>query len=95
MPFCEIIYICKILADHLFILIICCQLINMNINLIIIIFINWQPYLKGLIQEICEYDWFKLLATRIYTERYQYRIRNNHNGSKVTCNHEFRCNAVH
>ena len=57
--------------------------------------INWQPYLKGLIQEICEYDWFKLLASGICTERYQYRIRNYHNGSNVTCSHEFRCNAVH
>ena len=58
-------------------------------------FVNWQPYLKGLIKEIREYDWFKLFACGICTERYQYRICNNHNGSKVTCNHEFRRNTVH
>ena len=23
--------------------------------------INWQPYVKGLVQEIREYDWFNLL----------------------------------
>ena len=40
-----------------------------------------------LIQEIREYDWFNLLASGSCTERYQYRIRSNHNGSKVTCNH--------
>ena len=45
-------------------------------NVYIFLHINWQPYLKGLIQ-----DWFKLLAYVICTERYQYRIRNNHNGT--------------
>ena len=48
----------------------------------------WQPYLNGLIQEIRKYDWFKLLlAYGICTEQYQYRIRNNHIGSK-------QCNSI-
>ena len=53
--------------------------------------INWQPSLKGLIQEIHEYDWFNLLAYGSGTERYQYRIHSNHNGSKVTCDHVETC----
>ena len=53
--------------------------------------INWQPSLKGLIQEIHEYDWFNLLASGSGTERYHYRIHSNHNGSKVTCNHVETC----
>ena len=49
-----------------------------------IMFINWQPSLKGRTQEISEFDWFKLLAYGICTERYQYSTRNNHNGSKIS-----------
>ena len=59
----------------------------MSLQYLIRIFINWQPSLKGQIQEIRKYDWFNLLASGSCTERYQYRIRSNHNGSKVTCNH--------
>ena len=68
---------------------------NKQLFLVSVSIAYWQPYLKGLIQEIREYDWFKLLASGICTERYQYCIHNNHNCSKVACNHEFRCNAVH
>ena len=46
--------------------------------------INWQPSLKGLIQEIHEYDWFNLLAYGSGTERYQYRIHSNHNLGQYT-----------
>ena len=28
---------------------------------------------------------FKLLASGLFNERYEYRIRNNHYGKKVTC----------
>ena len=58
---------------------------------VVLVFINWQPSLKGLIQEIHEYDWFNLLAYGSGTERYQCRIHSNHNGSKVTCDHVETC----
>ena len=51
--------------------------------------LNWQPYLNGRIQELREYDWFKSLTHGLCTKRYRYVIRNNDNGSKVTCGHEF------
>ena len=51
----------------------------------IIIFVkllNWQPYLKGRIREIREYDWLKLFAYGICTERCLHRILDNHNDKK-------------
>ena len=62
-----------------------------HVYCLFLVIINWQPSLKGLIQEIHEYDWFNLLASGSGTERYQYRIHSNHNGSKVTCNHVETC----
>ena len=56
--------------------------------------INWQPSLKVGIQEIREFDWFKLLAYGICTEPYQYRIGNNDGGSKATSQQEFLRTAI-